>query len=197
VKSGHFTLDMAMNDFDRLVAIARRLGLDIVVAPYLAPDQRPADRAGWLELGQSLSELGRKLGGVGLRFAWHNHDFEFHALPDGSMPIEHILGDTLLWEADLAWVARANADPFFWIDRYRGRMPLVHVKDIAGAGEKQNEDGWADVGAGVLPWSELWARCAAAGAEIMIAEHDNPSAFARFARASAQAMRGYEKETRS
>ena len=31
--------------------------------------------------------------------------------------------------------------------------------------------------------------CAAAGSDVMIAEHDNPSDFDRFARVSAQAMR--------
>ena len=102
-----------------------------------------------------------------------------------------------MWEADLAWVARGQADPGLWIDRYRGRVPLVHVKDIARQGENVGEDGWADVGKGVLPWAELWRRCAAAGAEIMIAEHDNPSDFQRFARASAEAMRGFDKGARS
>ena len=76
-----------------------------------------------------------------------------------------------------------------WIERYRGRIPLVHVKDLAPAGAKTDEDGWADVGAGVLPWAALWSACVAAGAEIMIAEHDNPSDFARFARTSSAAMK--------
>ena len=58
---------------------------------------------------------------------------------------------------------------------------------------KRHEDGWADVGAGIMPWSELWPQCVAAGAETMIAEHDNPSDFDRFARVSAMAMRAYAK----
>ena len=98
-----------------------------------------------------------------------------------------------MWEADLAWVVRGGADPRHWIELYRGRIPLVHVKDIAPAGDNADEDGWADVGAGIMPWSELWPRCVAAGAETMIAEHDNPSDFDRFARVSAMAMRSYTK----
>ena len=123
--------------------------------------------------------------------AWHNHDFEFQALPDGSLPIMHILGEKLLWEADLAWVARGGGDPAAWIERYRGRLAAVHVKDIAPAGEKADEDGWADVGAGVLPWTKLWALTVEAGAELFVAEHDNPSDFERFARVSAEAMRRF------
>jgi sugar phosphate isomerase/epimerase len=162
-----------------------------VIVPYIVAEDRPTDAPGWATLGARLAKASAWFGSKGLRFAWHNHDFEFKALPDGSMPIEHILGKDILWEADIAWVARAKVDPKPWIERYRGRMPLVHVKDIAAAGQNLDEDGWADVGQGVLPWADLWRLCVAAGAEIMVAEHDNPNDYERFARRSAQAMRGY------
>ena len=159
------------------------------------PNVRRRSKAG-RRSERACSRIEARLSAAGLRFAWHNHDFEFEPLADGSLPIEHLLGDRLLWEADLAWVVRGGADPRHWIERYRGRIPLVHVKDIAPAGDKADEDGWADVGAGTLPWSELWRQCVAAGAEMMIAEHDNPSDFDRFARVSAAAMRGYAKGER-
>ena len=194
-KSGHFALEAIEADPARTAEIARTIGIEIVVAPYLSPPQRPTSRAGWEALGSRLARIGERFASERLRFAWHNHDFEFGALPDGSFPIEHVLGDALLWEADIAWIARGKSDPLRWIDRYRGRMPLVHVKDIAPKGEKPDEAGWADVGSGILPWRELWRRCVAAGAEIGIAEHDNPSDFKRFARASAEAMRSFANGT--
>ncbi len=192
-RSGHFSVAMLEGQGERVVDIARRLGVEIVVAPYLSPAERPTTVEGWRALGARLLRIEARLSAAGLRFAWHNHDFEFEALADGSLPIEHLLGDRLLWEADLAWVVLGGADPRHWIERYRGRIPLVHVKDIAPAGDKTDEDGWADVGTGTLPWSELWPQCVTAGAEMMIAEHDNPSDFDRFARVSAAAMRAYAK----
>jgi sugar phosphate isomerase/epimerase len=195
-KSGHFSVAMVESQSERVVDIARRLGVEIVVAPYLTPPERPTTVQGWKALGARLLAIGERILGAGLRFAWHNHDFEFRPLPDGSLPIEHVLGDRLLWEADLAWVIRGGADPRHWIERYRARIPLVHVKDIAPVGAKADEDGWADVGTGTVPWFELWPLCVAAGAEMMIAEHDNPSDFERFARVSVSAMRGYAKGDR-
>ncbi len=192
-RSGHFSVAMLESDEKLTFEIARQLGIEIVVAPYLTPSERPATAEGWKALGARLVAIDARLTAVGLRFAWHNHDFEFQPLADRSLPIEHLLGDHLKWEADLAWTVRAGADPRLWVERYRGRIPLVHVKDIAPVGYKSEEDGWADVGAGILPWSELWPLCASAGAEMMIAEHDNPSDFDRFARVSASAMRGYAK----
>jgi sugar phosphate isomerase/epimerase len=187
-KSGHFGLEMLDSNLDGAVEIARTLGIGIVVCPYLVAELRPTDTAGWKALGARLQAVAAGIEKAGLRFAWHNHDFEFRALPDGSSPIEHILAEGVLWEADLAWVARADTDPAPWLQRYSGRIPLVHVKDIAPAGEKADEDGWADVGSGVLPWADLWQAAAAAGAEIMVAEHDNPSDFQRFARNSIATM---------
>ena len=58
------------------------------------------------------------------------------------------------------------------------------MKDIAPAGQNEDEDGWADVGAGVLDWPDLWRACREAGAEWMVVEHDKPADPARTARAS-------------
>lgn len=187
-KSGHFALAMAEAEFDRVVAIARTLGIETVVIPYLAPEERPADRAGWEAVGERLAKLSTDFADEALRLAWHNHDFEFVALPDGSYPIEHLLAPGVLWEADVAWIARADADPEPWLKRYAGRIAAVHVKDIAPEGEKLDEDGWADVGDGVVDWARFWPLAARSGAALMIAEHDNPSDLSRFARTSAERM---------
>ena len=33
-------------------------------------------------------------------------------------------------EMDLCWIIVGGADPFKYFDRYPGRFPLVHVKDL-------------------------------------------------------------------
>lgn len=192
-RSGHFSVDRLENDYAGSVEIARVLGNEIVVLPYLAAEERPADTAGWAAFGGRVRAVAARLKDDGLRLAWHNHDFEMMALPDGSRPIEHILGDdpNVEWEADLAWIARGGADPVAWLAQYTGRVATLHVKDIAPAGTKADEDGWADVGDGTLDWGRLWRAGREAGAEVMIAEHDNPSDFERFATRSLAAMKSY------
>ena len=148
-RSGHFSVAMLEGEGDRAVDVARQAGgrdrrRALSGAGRTSGRRSKAGKA----LGARLLAIEARLSAAGLRFAWHNHDFEFKELADGSLPIKHLLGDRILWEADLAWVVRGGADPRHWIERYRGRIPLVHVKDIAPAGEKADEDGWADVGAG-------------------------------------------------
>jgi sugar phosphate isomerase/epimerase len=191
--TGHFGLQFLESDFDGAVKIAKLLGIRLVVVPYLAPDERPKDTAGWKQFGTRLSAVCEKLGTQGLDFAWHNHDFEFFKLPDGSVPLEHILGadPAVKWEADIGWIVRANEDVLKWLARYTGRVAALHVKDIAPKAEPIIEDGWADVGHGTLDWAKLIPAGLKAGAKVLIMEHDNPSDFERFARRSIETAKNW------
>lgn len=193
IESGHIGIDALESNLEGAAATAKALGMSLLIVPFIAPEARPQDAQGWKGLGARLSRIAAGLKERGLAFAWHNHNFEFGRLPDGSFPIEHILGDDpgVLWQADLAWIVRAGEDPVRWLGRYRGRVISVHVKDIAPAGTLGDEDGWADVGTGTLAWNDLWRAARDAGARLFVAEHDNPSDYRRFARRSIEAMKLY------
>ncbi|MTH78091.1 sugar phosphate isomerase/epimerase family protein [Paracoccus aestuariivivens] len=187
VPSAHINLAELERDPSRFVDLAGRLGIQTYYAPFIAPDQRPTDAAGWKEFGARLSRAGAPLRAEGLGFGWHNHDFEFVAQDDGSIPMHSILegGPDLEWEADLAWVVRGGADPFEWLDSYAPRITAAHIKDIAPQGEMLDEDGWSDPGTGTLDWAALCRALEGTRARLFVMEHDNPSDDARFAKAGA------------
>jgi sugar phosphate isomerase/epimerase len=159
----------------------------------MMPQDRPTDAAGWLAFGARLQAAGRPIRDAGLGFGWHNHDFELRPLPDGSIPQDLIFagGPDLEWEIDVAWVVRGGADPAAWIGKYAPRITAAHLKDIAPAGQNAGEDGWADLGAGTVPWTALMAELRHTPCDVFIVEHDNPSDHARFARRSLQAAKGF------
>ncbi len=80
----------------------------------------------------------------------------------------------LQWEPDLAWIVRGEADALALLQRYAGRCPCIHVKDLAPEGQNEDEMGFADVGYGTLNWETLLPATQAAGAEWYIVEHDLP-----------------------
>lgn len=185
--SGHFPIDQLESDFDGAAKVASTLGVKLIACPFLMPDQRPSDAAGWKAFGERLGKVGEKARKAGFDFAWHNHDFEFKALPDGSLPQKHILdaAPDIGWEIDVAWVIRGGADPLKWIGDYAKRIKAVHVKDIAPAGENADEDGWADVGHGTVDWKSLVGTLREkSSAMTYIMEHDKPSDYQRFAKRS-------------
>ncbi|MEM8916543.1 MAG: sugar phosphate isomerase/epimerase [Pseudomonadota bacterium] len=188
--TAHMGLDDLQGDFEGMVAKAKSIGVGTVIVP--APNGSwQKSTAEWAQIGKDLAAMQEKMATKDLAFAWHNHAVEFEMLDDGKIPLEHLLGDSLLWEADIAWIVKGGAEPKEWLERYSGRVIAAHIKDIAEAGKNEDEDGWADVGDGVMDWPTLWNQSAAAGANVMIAEHDNPSDFERFASRTLAAMKTY------
>jgi sugar phosphate isomerase/epimerase len=184
--SGHFPLDLLENDFPKATGIARILGIKLLVCPFVKPESRPGNVGGWQAFGKRLEKIAQTAKAAGFEFAWHNHDFEFKLLPDGSAPMRHILESApgVGWEIDVAWVIRSGTDPVAWIKAYGDRIVAVHVKDIAEPGMNLDEDGWADVGHGVVDWKGLYGMLRKTAARHYVVEHDKPADAARFARRS-------------
>ena len=192
--SAHFSVTMLEEDFDTAMEIAQTLAVSIVICPFLPPEQRPSDRAGWLAFADRLALIGERVAATGRSFAWHNHDFEFAPLADGVLPMTLLLeqAPALEWEADIAWIVRGGADPQTWIADYGERITLVHIKDIAPIGDCEDEDGWADVGHGMLDWAALLPALRHTGkVRHFVMEHDKPSDYRRFAERSLAAVQAY------
>ncbi len=183
--SGHFSLDNLRHDLAECIERARLFGIRLIVVPYLAPDRRPRDAQGWVDLGEELDGIAKALSVHSLQLAWHNHDFEFEQLPDGSVPLDRLFvaAPHLGWQADIGWLVRAGQDPHEWLLRHQDRLRSVHLKDVA-ADPEHGEDGWADLGDGRVDWLKLVPLLSNPMISSLIAEHDNPKDFVRFARRS-------------
>lgn len=196
--SGHMALADIEADFDGTMALVKTLGMTHVFAPYLEEKHRPTTAEGYAELAQRLANAANRYGDQGISFGWHNHDFEFVALADGSTPMD-ILLDTapnIKWEADLAWVVRGGRDPLEYVERYGDRMTAVHVKDIAPEGTNVDEDGWSDLGAGTLDWEAYLRACRAKSSDVIYAlEHDKPADPVSYASRSAAAFKDLWEQT--
>jgi sugar phosphate isomerase/epimerase len=191
--TGHFGPAQA-EDVSTTLKTAETLGIKKIIVPHIGPEGRSTDESKWLELAEFLAKHAEIYTKEGYAFGWHNHDFEFATLDDGSTPQEQILagGPDLEWEADIAWIIRGNADPLAWIESYGKRITAVHVKDIAPAGENKDEDGWADVGHGVLDWPALAKAIKAdTSAQYYVMEHDNPRDVDRFAQRSLATVKSW------
>jgi len=187
--TGHFSIDMLEKERKKVLAIAKAFGIRNIYCPYIMPDQRPKSGSGWKAWGKRLGEVGTWVRGEGYGFGWHNHDFEFKKLADGSFPLERIFegGPLVDWECDIAWVAFAGQNPVKWMKSYGDRITAVHIKDNAPKGQNLDQHGQSDVGKGVLKWPEIFdavakhTRCM-----NFIVEHDDPKDFKSFAKNSFQ-----------
>jgi sugar phosphate isomerase/epimerase len=181
--SSHFGLDMMEDDPAKALDIIRDFGMRAAFVPYLQPEERPTGAAGWTAFGERLATIGKPFIAAGINFGWHNHDFELIATETGEMPLDLLMAAApdMMLELDLGWVVRAGEDPVAWINKYAGRIAAAHIKDVAAAGDNVDEDGWADVGHGVMDWAAIHAALQAAGVDHYVVEHDNPSDHKRMA----------------
>lgn len=183
MKSSHVGLDLIKSDPQKVIEMAKTIGIEKVYGPHLQEDDRPKNAKGWIDFAKTLAELGKPLNDAGLGFGWHNHNFEFVPLEDGQIPMEIMLDEAqnLEMEFDVAWCVKADRDPIEFIKKYTSRITAAHLKDIAPAGECADEDGWADVGYGIVDWPTIYGELKTVGTELLIMEHDNPSDHNRFA----------------
>lgn len=182
--TAHLPIDLLNSDRAAFIGIAKTLGLETAILPYIVAENRPKDAAGWTAMGARLADHAAALAESGLKLAWHNHDFEYHPLADGSRPIDHLVGAAgVMFEPDIGWIVRAGCDPKVEIAKYAKKVAAFHVKDTAPKGVTA-DDGWVDIGAGTIDWKGLWPTIAAASSNLLVLEHDNPSDWRGFAERS-------------
>lgn len=160
-----------MNGWEKAVEDAAKLGQKYIVCPYLQESERKSldDYKSYADLFNKNAKIAKN---YGLQFAYHNHNFEFDEM-DGEIPYDILLNrcdkDLVKFEMDMYWMEYAGQDPFTYFDRFPGRFPLWHIKDISGDEDKF----FTTVGDGVINWSKLFNHSKKAGLEFFYVEQDN------------------------
>ncbi|MEL3972526.1 sugar phosphate isomerase/epimerase [Rossellomorea oryzaecorticis] len=136
--SSHIALSELRSDAAKVIDDQRELGSSFVVCPYLESEERT--EKGYFQLIDDLNEIGEKCASEGLSLCYHNHDFELITLSNGRTALETILNETnpdwVKAEFDIYWLTFAGERPDEWLERYRDRSPLVHLKDMTTDGER-------------------------------------------------------------
>ena len=119
-----------------------------------------------------LNELGAKTKANGLQLLWHNHDKEFHAMEEG-LPFDYIMNHTdpktVQCEMDIYWVQKGGGDPLEVLKKYAGRIPVLHVKDMA---EGAAQD-FICPGRGIIDFKPIFAEAKKQGIDHYFVERDN------------------------
>ena len=128
--SSHIPLPANDDAWSRALADARTIGHEWAVIPWLDPPMRKE----WASFADRLNHLATMARAAGMRFAYHNHDFEFAKEGNGTV-FDLLLKNTdpalVDFEMDIYWVTKAGADPLDLIARYPKRFPLMHAKDAS------------------------------------------------------------------
>jgi sugar phosphate isomerase/epimerase len=168
--ASHVSWESLENGWSRVLDEAARAGHTYVVVAWLPEDRRTLDD--YRRWAGIFNEAGRAAQAAGLRYGYHNHDFEFTPTGD-TLPYDVLLSETdpelVTLEMDLFWITKGGQDPLAYAERHPGRFQLVHVKDMDAQGTM------VDVGAGRIDFAAIFARSPQAGIRHYFVEHDQPA----------------------
>jgi sugar phosphate isomerase/epimerase len=124
----------------------------------------------WIE---EAKEVGAKLNDAGIRFAYHNHAFEFERFGAGRKQLYDLFIETsedLLLEVDVYWLEHAGVNPKQLFEKIAGRVPVIHLKDKEMIGVNPV---MAPIGEGNLDWDDYIPAFEKAGAKWFCVEQDD------------------------
>jgi len=166
----HIGLDELESRLDHWMDYGRAVGTRDLVCPFM-PEGRRRSKEGWLEAAAALEALGESCSEQGMRLSYHNHSFEF-ARFDGQYGLDLLYENTspehLYAELDTYWVQHGGEDPVAYIRKYAGRLPILHIKDMADDEQRS----FTEIGNGILDWPAIHAASVEAGVECYCVEQD-------------------------
>jgi sugar phosphate isomerase/epimerase len=139
----------------------------------------------WKRMGGLLNERAAALKPQGIALGYHNHNMEFRP-QEGTTGWDVLLKELdpklVFIELDLGWYAAAGLDPAAEILRLKGRIKMVHLKDIKATTQPNYTLGQdpVEVGLGMLDWRKILPACVAAGVEHYYVEQEPPFVRDRF-----------------
>jgi len=176
--SGHVPFEAIATGWDQVLDAAHTLGHRYVCVAWIDEKFRK-DIDGWKRVADTLNHAGEACGRSNLTLAYHNHSYEFVPLA-GQVPYDVLLASTdpalVKLEMDLFWITYGGQDPLAYFAKYPGRVPLVHVKDMAAKPRPDiaPDSVMRDVGKGTIDWKRIFAQSQQAGIKHYFVEHDSP-----------------------
>ncbi len=181
VPSGHFNYDGLEGKFD----YAAELGLEYMICPML-PEKGRQEMDIYKKAADQFNRWGEQARKRGMRFGFHNHNYEFYHLPDktGKMTTGYdvLMSRTdenlVCAEMDCYWITQAGLDPVEMFNRLGHRIRMLHLKDRkAGFPPSQELNDAAGhftpVGTGTINWKSILAVAEKNQVRHMFVEQDS------------------------
>jgi len=166
----HVGLARLENTLDEEIAFAKAIGVEYI----FCPSSKIRTRADTLELAGFLTTVTEKVIAAGMKFGYHNHDYEF-IKEDGEYLLD-ILFENLppeaIMELDIFWSDYAGVDSMAYMEKHKSRLEVLHVKQIDK--DKNN----VELSKGIIDFADVITKGKAMGVKEFILEfeeYDIPS----------------------
>lgn len=187
VQSMHIGYEQAVGETEAVIEQAKALGSPWVVVPWI-PHEEPFSSDVMNQAIEDFTSVGEALREEDLGFAYHAHGYEYFEAEEGGTLFDRFMRETepgvVDVQMDVFWTIWPGQDPIALFDRYPGRFPSVHIKDLRQDVTGGDLTGHAPleyqvpIGEGQFDWPAILSAAEENGAEMYFIEyeHENPVA---------------------
>lgn len=183
--SAHTDLDTLQMHMGKLGEAGNALGFEYVVLPAI-PDDKRQSLDDYKRIAEAFNKIGAEAKQNGLKFAYHNHGYGLQEV-DGTVPLDLILDgtdpDLVFLELDIYWTTAGGADPIKYLQQYKNRYHLMHIKDmkekVQFSGDGGDSSQWIELfpyittaGNGIFDLAEIIETGKKCGVKHFYVEHD-------------------------
>lgn len=173
----HYSFDEIVNNPEKTMETHRMWGTtNVGIGGMPGPARKDLG-----ELKQFILDFNRtaeKYAKEGFKLTYHNHHFEFLRI-DGYKTLWDLLVEgldpaTTSFVLDTCWVSAAGGDVVDWMEKLRGRIDILHLKDLKleKKESKYYVPTYTEVGYGNLSWDPIMAKAEEIGVKHYIVEQD-------------------------
>ncbi len=141
--SAHVPYDQLTNHLEETIAYLKTIGASFIVCP--GAEVNSVENA--KKIAAEFNRIGKICKENGLRFGYHNHDFEFKT-DNGQYPLEVLFENVdpeyVIQQPDVFWVQYAGLDAVEYVRKNKDRCPIIHLKQIRGKDNVDAQDGTID-----------------------------------------------------
>ncbi len=140
--SGHYDMSKYLSrnhqdkeNIEKYIEIAHELGQSYVVAPVTPMDDLNNLKVeDYQYAAEQLNKAGEMAKKAGIKIGYHNHFWEFRNFANGTRGLDILIAftqpDLVDFELDIFWIEKAGLSAQSYFEKYPGRFPMWHVKDM-------------------------------------------------------------------
>lgn len=167
----HVSYESLVNNFDNAVQKHKLWNCSYVGIGGI-PNEYRGSAEGYSTFAKLATDIGQRLQAHDLHFIYHNHQFEYQKYEGRTgMAILQEESDTAAvgFELDTYWVQVGGVNPVDAIQQVKGRMGVIHLKDLEIIDSKPV---FAEIGEGNLNFQAIIEACREIGVEWYVVEQD-------------------------
>lgn len=192
--SVHQGYEVFLQDEKTNIDYLKTLGVKYCAIPWMDKNKHAGNDV-YPQTVKEITDVAKALKANGIQMCYHNHDFEFEKFEDKFLLdwlYESIPSELLQPEIDTCWVKYSGNDPVEYINKYAGRLEILHLKDFVSdkfangpvyalidndgnscESQKTNTFEFRPVGSGVQDFESILNAAEKAGIEYLIVEQDD------------------------